>query len=115
MHMRILRSILAGLVSIGLVLAPIAGANAMRPMQSAMTDDAAGPAKSTSPTKESCPCCDVGKCVAAAMCTMSCVQFGPVSDLDFGVALIGHAALRGFVPAFHHGLTQHPPTPPPRV
>lgn len=112
--MRILKSILAAVVAIGLVLAPIAGANAGS-MQPTMTDDAARTAQSTSPTKESCPCCDVGKCIVATMCTMSCVQFGPASDLNFRAAPVGHAALRGIVPASRQGLTQHPPTPPPRV
>jgi hypothetical protein len=113
-RMRILRLILAGVVSIGLVLTPIAVTNAMGLMQSAMTD-AARTAKSTSPTEKSCPCCDVGKCFAVAMCTMSCMQFGPASDLNFRAAPIGHAALRGIAPAFHQGLTQHPPIPPPRA
>lgn len=111
--MRILRPILGALVSIGLVLAPIAGTHAVG-MQSGMTDDTVRTAKSTPPSKGSC-CCDVGKCIAAAMCTMGCVQLGPASDLNFRVAPIGHAALRGIVPAFHQGRTQHPPTPPPRV
>ncbi|WP_290997317.1 hypothetical protein [Hyphomicrobium sp.] len=47
-----------------------------------MTDDAAHTPKSTSPIKKSCPCCDVGKCVAAAMCTMSCVQFASAHGGD---------------------------------
>jgi hypothetical protein len=113
--MRIVRSILAGLVSIGLVLAPIAGANAMGSMPSAMTDDAARSPNSTSSTKQSCPCCDVGKCIAVVMCTMGCVPFGSPSDLNLRTGPIGHAALRGIVSALHQGRTQHPPTPPPRV
>lgn len=113
--MRILRSVLAGLVSVGLVLTPIAVTNAIGSMQSVMADDAARTANSTARTGKSCPCCDIaGKCFAA-ICTMSCVQFGPASDLGFPAAPVGHAALRGIVPTAHQGLTQHPPTPPPRV
>lgn len=114
-RMRIFRSILAGLVSIGLVLAPIPASNAMGSMQPTMADHAARTAKPASSTKKPCPCCDLGKCIKAVMCTMGCVQFGPASDLNLRTAPIGHAALRGIVPAFHQGLTQHPPTPPPRV
>lgn len=114
-RMRILRPILAALVSVGLVLAPMPVAHAMGSMWSSMTPDAAHTAKSTLPTKDSCPCCGVGKCFAAAICKMSCAQLGPASDVNFRAAPIGHAALRGIVPGFHQGLTQHPPTPPPRV
>ena len=111
--MSIIRLILATLVSIGLVLSPVAAANTMAAMPAALLD-AGGPA-TTSSMDKACPCCDsVAKCTMA-ICTMSCVQFGPASDAVFPVALIGHAALSGIVPLMHYGVGWPPPTPPPRV
>ena len=112
-RMPIIRLILATLISIGLVLSPVAAANAMTSAPATVMDDA-GQA-TTSSADKACPCCDMtGKCVAA-ICTMSCLQIGPASDLSFPVALAGHAALGGIVPLMHQGLGWQPPTPPPRV
>ncbi len=111
--MPIFRSILSAVVSIALVLSPIAVANAMGSMPAGMTDDAARTA--TSSADKACPCCDIMDQCGAANCTMSCAQLGPVSDLNFSTALVGHAALGGVVPSLHPGLAQRPPVPPPRV
>ena len=112
---RILRSILAALVSIGLVLSPIAVANAMGSMQMAVADNAARTAPSTSSADKPCPCCDIAEKCFAANCTTSCMQLAPASDLNFLPALAGHAALSGIVPVMFRGLALRPPTPPPRV
>lgn len=107
--MAIIRVILIALVSIGLVLSPVAAANVMAAAPAALTDDV------TSSTTKACPCCDIaGKCTMA-ICTMSCVQLGPTSDLTFSITLVGHAALSGIVPLIHRGFAQPPPTPPPRA
>jgi hypothetical protein len=113
--MPIFRSTLSAVVSIALVLSPVGVANAMGSMQAAIADSGTRTATSRSSTEKTCPCCDiVGKC-AAAICTMSCVQLGPASDLNSSAALFGHAALIGVVPTLHQGLAQRPPTPPPRA
>ena len=114
--MPIARSILAALISIGLVLSPIAVANAMGSLQASVMDDGVRTAQTTSSTQKACPCCDVvGKCVAAAICAMSCAQLGPASDVSFLPVLAGHAALNGIVPTLHRGLARRPAVPPPRV
>lgn len=115
--MLIVRLIIAALVSVGLVLSPVAPANAVAAAPATLMShagDHAGPAR-TSSTDKPCPCCDkIGKCVAA-MCSMNCSLTGFASDVFFPVALIGHAALSGIVPPMPHGLNWRPPTPPPRI
>lgn len=104
-----IRLFVAMLVSIGLVLSPVAASNALAAAVSMHANGAAATSSSDKP----CPCCDFAKCVAA-ICTMSCVQLGP-SDLSFDIELIGHAVLGGTVPDIQHGLNSRPPTPPPRA
>lgn len=105
-----IRLFVAILVSIGLVLSPIASANVLT---SSASMDASRAAATTSPDKP-CQCCDfAAKCVAP-VCTMGCVQLAP-SDPFFNIEFIGHAVLRGIVPIMHHGLSRPPPTPPPRA
>ena len=111
--MAVLRQTLAILLSIGLVLAPVAAANAAFAMQTALADEARGAAPTS--MDDDCQCCDLtGKC-AAAFCSTACVQFGPTSDAAYEVALIGHAALSEIAPHTLDGLAWRPPTPPPRV
>ena len=112
-RMSIIRPMIAIFVSVGLVLSPIAAANATVAMPAALADQASGAAPS--PMDDDCQCCDLtGKCVAA-FCSTACVQLGPTSDAAYEVALIGHAALSGIAPLSLHGLAWGPPTPPPRV
>jgi hypothetical protein len=111
--MPVLKLILAILVSVGLVLAPVAVANTMASASAGLMDDAG---QATSPsTDKACPCCDkTGKCVVA-VCSMGCSLIGVASDVSFPIVLVGHAALSGIVPPMHNGLGWRPPTPPPRV
>ena len=114
-RMPVVRFILATLVSIGLVLSPVAAANAMAAMPASLMDMGGGGQATSPSTDKPCPCCDnAGKCVAA-MCSMSCSLIGFASDVSFPAALVGHAALSGIVPPMHSGLGWRPPTPPPRV
>ena len=111
--MPVIKLILATLVSMGLVLSPVAPANVMASAPAGLMDD--GGQATNSSTDKPCPCCDkAGKCVAA-MCSMSCSLIGFASDLSFPVVLVGHAVLSGIVPPMHYGLGWRPPTPPPRV
>lgn len=111
--MSLFRQVLTALLSIGLVLSPVAAANAAAASAVALMDQATSAAPS--PMDGDCHCCDVhGKC-AAALCSMGCVQLGPASDAAFELVLIGHAALSGIVPLVLQGLAWQPPTPPPRV
>lgn len=111
--MALLRKMVAVLLSIGLVLAPVAVANAAVAMQTAHADQVSGAAPHS--MDDDCDCCDLaGKC-AAAFCSTSCLQLGPTSDAVYEVILIGHAPLRGIVPLRLHGVAWRPPTPPPRV
>lgn len=113
--MPVVRFILATLVSIGLVLSPVAATNAMAAMPASLMDMGGGGQATSPATDKSCPCCDkAGKC-AATMCSMSCSLIGFASDVSFPVVLVGHAALSGIVPRMHYGLGWRPPTPPPRV
>lgn len=112
-RMPVIRLLLATLVSIGLVLSPVAAANALISPPAALMD--AGGQATSSSTDKACPCCDMtGNCVAAT-CTVSCSQIGFASDLSYPVALIGHAVLSGIVPLMHQGLAQRPAIPPPRA
>lgn len=110
--MWIIKSIIVTLVGLGLVLSPIAAANAMATVPTALMDGVgSGPMSSVD---KACPCCDMaGKCTMAT-CTMNCVQFGPASQSTVEVARDGHAALSATVPALNQGLAPRPPTPPPR-
>lgn len=111
--MSIIRLIATVLVSIALVLAPVAAANAMMASAAALVDESQ--LASQSPMHGDCPCCDrAGQC-AAAVCGMSCVQMAPTSDAAYPVPTLGHAAMSGAVPLALHGLAQRPPTPPPRA
>lgn len=111
--MSIIRPFAAALVSIALVLAPIATANAMMGSSAVLVDHAQ--AASHSPMDGNCPCCDMADGCAAAVCGMSCVQMGPASDASYPVPTLGHAAMSGVVPLALDGLAQRPPTPPPRA
>ncbi len=113
-RMPILRLILAGLVSIGLVLSPVVAANVMAAM-SVTAMDGVGPVTTTSSPDKPCPCCDMASKCVAATCTVSCSQIGFASDLSYPVALIGHAVLSGIVPLMHQGFAKRPATPPPRA
>jgi hypothetical protein len=108
--MKVVRMILALVVSAGLVLAPVQAANAMRMMPMAsMVDTAAAH------LDQDCACCAIAAKCPMVVCATHYVQFAPVSYATFGAALLGHATLRGFVPLLHDGLNWQPPTPPPRV
>ena len=111
--MSIIRHMIAVFVSVGLVLSPIAAANATVTAPAILADQAPGAAQP--PMDGDCQCCDMtGKC-PAAFCSTACVQLGPTSDTAYAMALIGHAALSGIAPLSLHGLAWRPPTPPPRV
>lgn len=104
------RLFVAILVSIGLVLSPIASANVLA---SSASMGASWTAATSSPDKP-CQCCDLAAKCVAPVCTMGCVQLAP-SDPLFNIELVGHAVLRGTVPFMHHGFSRAPPTPPPRT
>lgn len=108
--MNLVRTILAIFISAGLTLAPVQAANAMRMMSMASMEDAAA-----QPGDEDCSCCSVAARCPMVMCATHCVQFAPASGTTFGIAVLGHATLRGFVPSLHDGLNWQPPTPPPRA
>ncbi len=111
-RMPIIRLLLATLVSVGLVLSPVAAANAMAAMPPAPMDGGHHATTPSTPDKP-CPCCDLtSKCIAA-ICTTACVQLG-APDPIFYVALVGHTVLTGMVLPMPQGLGWQPPTPPPR-
>ena len=111
-RMPIIKQLIAALVSIGLVLAPVAAANAMAAMPAAPVDGA-GLATTTSSPDKSCPCCDMASKCVAATCATTCAQLA-APDPVFQVALLGHVALAAIVPPMYQGLGWQPPTPPPR-
>ncbi len=104
-----IRLLIAMLVSIGLVLSPVATSNTV----AASLSMTAHGAPATLSADKPCTCCDFAKCVAA-ICAQSCVQLA-ASDLFFDIEFIGHAVLGGTVPDMRHGLSSRPPTPPPRA
>ncbi len=110
--MKYVRTILAIFISVGLALAPVQGANAMRMAPVASMD---GTTDAGAPPNQDCPCCHIAVPCPMVVCATHCVQLAPASDFAFGVALVGHADLRGFVPSLHDGLNWQPPTPPPRA
>lgn len=108
-----LRLLVATLVSIGLVLSPVAAANTMATMPVTVMDGGGNGAITSSPDKP-CPCCDMASKCVAATCATTCAQLaGP--DLAFQVALVGHIVLTAKVPSMHPGLGWRPPPPPPAV
>lgn len=109
--MRILRLIFAGLISIGLVLSPVAAANAMASVPTTLMGEAGSAAKS-SPDK-SCPCCDMASKCVAATCAATCAQLAAPEPV-LQVPLIGHVVLTAMVAPMRQGLAWQPPTPPPR-
>mgnify|MGYP000860318578 CR=1 FL=1 len=108
--MRLVRTILAIFISAGMALAPVQAANAMRMMSMASMVDSA-----EQPADEDCSCCNVAARCPMVVCATHCVQYAPSSGATFGVTVLGHATLRGFVPSLHDGLNWQPPTPPPRA
>lgn len=111
--MKIVRTILAIFISVGLTLAPVQAANAMRMVPMASMDGTAD--ASTRPAGQDCHCCNIAVRCPMNVCATHCVQLAPASDFAFGATLVGHATLRGFVPPLHDGLNWQPPTPPPRA
>lgn len=110
--MRVIKLILATLLSIGLVLSPVATANAMA---SASAGLMASSEQATGPSHDKrCPCCDLAAKCIAAVCVTSCVQLAPAESL-FVIELVGHAVLGGTTPSISDGLNQQPPVPPPRA
>lgn len=107
MRMPNIRPLIAMLVSIGLVLSPVATSNAFAAAMHA------NGAAATFSTDKPCSCCDFAKCIAA-ICTVSCAQFAP-SNLFLDIELVGHAVFGVTVPDVRHGLSSRPPTPPPRT
>lgn len=110
--MSIIRLIAAVLVSIGLVLSPVAVANAAAAFPATHADQAAGATKSH--MHGDCGCCDVGDQCPAAMCGTSCAPLAPVFEA-YQPAILGHAALSISAPLMLHGLGWSPSTPPPRA
>ncbi len=105
-----IRLALAALISLGLVLAPIA--NRM-PAASMHADHPAGTVASS--MDGDCHCCDTVAQCAMTTCVTHCSQLGPALDPAFRVALVGLTALSSFEPSTYYGLTYQPPTPPPRA
>lgn len=110
--MTFVRTILAIFISAGLALAPVQAANAMRMAPMASMEDAADGAL---PASQDCSCCNTAVRCPMNVCATHCVQLAPASDFAFSRRLVGHAALRAFVPSLHDGLNWQPPTPPPRA
>ena len=111
-RMPIIRLLIATVVSIGLVLSPVAAANAMAAMPATAMDGGGSGTMSSSPDKP-CPCCDMASKCVAATCATTCAQLA-APDPVFQVALVGHVVLTAMVPPMHPGLGWQPPTPPPR-
>src|SRR4029077_6900136 len=109
--MPIFKSILSAVVSIALVLSPVAAANAMAAMPTAPLD-AAGPATTTSSPDKPCPCCDMASKCVAATCATTCAQLA-APDPVLQVALAGHVVLTAMVAPMHPGVGRPPPPPPP--
>jgi hypothetical protein len=108
-----LRSILATLISIAVVLSPIATSTALSAMPAAIMGDTG--AGTSSSMDKACPCCDEhGKCVMAT-CGMNCQQLGPAPGPAFYLADVGRNILSANVAQKYRGLALRPPTPPPRA
>lgn len=105
-----IRLVLAALIGLGLVLAPIAGA-----MPGALTHVNHSTAVAMSSTDGDCLCCQTATQCTMRTCVTHCSQLGPALDLASNLALVGRTALSGFEPSTYYGLTYQPPTPPPRA
>jgi len=101
---------LIALISLSLVVAPIAG---VMSGTSTHVDHPATVAMSSA--DGDCLCCQTKAQCSMTSCATQCSQFGPASDPAPQVGLAGRAALSGFEPSTHYGLTSQPPTPPPRA